>query len=146
MVKQESFHVLTPGRGTHNITGQVQSVVQNSGVHIGLCQVFVHHTSASIILCENADPTVRADLETFMLHLVPDGDQMFSHTSEGPDDMAAHIRTIITQSTLSLPVSNGRCDLGIWQDMYLWEHRYQGYQRQLTVTIIGDIAGDSSNE
>jgi len=145
MVKQESFHVLTPGRGTHNITGQVQSVVENSGIHIGLCQVFVHHTSASIILCENADPTVRTDLETFMLHLVPDGDQMFSHTSEGPDDMAAHIRTIITQSTLSLPVSNGRCDLGVWQDMYLWEHRYQEYQRQLTVTVVGDMVGDSSN-
>jgi secondary thiamine-phosphate synthase enzyme len=139
MVKQDSFRISTKGRGTHNITHDVQSVVEASGISVGICQVFVHHTSASIILCENADPSVRTDLETFMLHLVPDGDPMFTHTSEGKDDMAAHIRSIVTQSTLSLPVSDGRCDLGVWQDMYLWEHRYKGHQRQLTVTVMGDL-------
>lgn len=138
MVKQDSFNILTNGRGTHNVTNEVQSLVKNSEISTGICQVFVHHTSASIILCENADPTVRADLETFMLQLVPDGDPMFSHISEGEDDMPAHIRTIVTQSTLNLPVNKGRCDLGVWQDIYLWEHRYRGHRRQLTVTIVGE--------
>ncbi|MFV2055327.1 MAG: secondary thiamine-phosphate synthase enzyme YjbQ [Thiohalomonadales bacterium] len=138
MVIQESFDIMTHGRGTYNVTNEVQSRVEQSGISTGICQVFLQHTSASIILCENADPSVRTDLETFMLHLVPDGDPMFNHVSEGQDDMPAHIRTILTQSTLSLPVKKGRCDLGIWQDMYLWEHRYQGHRRQLIVTIIGE--------
>jgi secondary thiamine-phosphate synthase enzyme len=99
--------------------------------------VFVHHTSASLILCENADPTVRNDLEAFARRLVPDGDPMFEHTAEGPDDMPAHVRSILTQSTLSIPVAGARADLGTWQGLYLWEHRHAGHPRKITVTVLG---------
>jgi secondary thiamine-phosphate synthase enzyme len=100
--------------------------------------VFLQHTSASLVLCENADPDVRTDLEHYMARLVADGDPIFEHTAEGPDDMPAHIRTIISGSDLTLPVSNGQCDLGTWQGVYLWEHRTAGHRRQLTVTVYGE--------
>jgi len=90
------------------------------------------------VLCENADPTVRIDMETFMSHLVPDGNSMFKHTTEGPDDMPAHMRSVLTDCSLSLPVSNGRCALGIWQGIYLWEHRTRAHQRKISVTVYGD--------
>ncbi|MDH5436592.1 MAG: secondary thiamine-phosphate synthase enzyme YjbQ, partial [Gammaproteobacteria bacterium] len=120
---QETIKIKTHGRGTHEISEQVQTIVKTSGITTGLCHVFVHHTSASLMLCENADPDVRTDLETFMSHLVPDGDPMFIHTMEGSDDMPAHIRTVITQTGLNIPITNGRCALGTWQGIYLWEHR-----------------------
>jgi secondary thiamine-phosphate synthase enzyme len=138
MVFQETLTIATQGRGTRDITGEVQRVVSGSGIHTGLCQVFIHHTSASLMLCENADPTVRRDLEAFMSRLVPDGDSLFHHTSEGLDDMPAHVRTLLTQTGLSVPVSGGRCALGTWQGIYLWEHRRASHRRQVTVTVQGE--------
>ncbi len=137
MIVQEQFSVSTRGRGTYDITDSVRRIVANADIDTGLCHIFVHHTSASLILCENADPTVRQDLETFMAHVVPDGDPMFRHIDEGPDDMPAHVRTILTQTDLNLPVTQGRCALGTWQGIYLWEHRTTPHQRRLTVTIHG---------
>lgn len=128
--------VSTPGRGSVDVTHDIQQIVSDSGIEQGLCHIFVHHTSASLMLCENADPTVRADLDRFMARLVPDGDPLFEHTDEGPDDMPAHIRTILTSTGLSIPVLNNRCDLGVWQGVYLWEHRRHGYRRSITVSIL----------
>jgi secondary thiamine-phosphate synthase enzyme len=138
MVFQESFSIVTRGRGTYSITEAVQERVCRSGVQTGLCNVFIHHTSASLILCENADPEVRADLERFMKRLVPDGDHLFEHTAEGTDDMPAHVRCILTAAELTLPVTRLRCGLGTWQGVYLWEHRTSGHRRQVTVTVYGD--------
>jgi len=136
----ESITVATRGRGTVELTGEVQQVVARSGVVRGLCHVFVHHTSASLMLCENADPDVLRDLETFMRDLAPDGDPRFVHTAEGPDDMPAHVRSVLTQSGLAIPVRDGRCDLGTWQGVYLWEHRRAPHRRRVTVTVQGEGA------
>lgn len=138
MTHQERFTVRTRGRGTYEVTDQIRQIVASAGIETGLCHVFVHHTSASLMLCENADPTVRQDLETFMARTVPDGDPRYRHTLEGPDDMPAHIRTVLTQTGLAIPVSHGRCELGTWQGIYLWEHRTAGHNRTLTVTVQGD--------
>ncbi|RUL88633.1 secondary thiamine-phosphate synthase enzyme YjbQ [Tautonia sociabilis] len=138
MVHSESFTIPTRGRGTVELTDRVQQAVASSGVGVGLCSVFVHHTSASLIICENADPSVRSDLERYFARLVPDGDPLFRHTLEGPDDMPAHVRSILTQASLSVPVSGGRCDLGTWQGLFLWEHRADGHRRRITVTVVGD--------
>lgn len=119
----ESLAIATRGRGTYEITDQVARVVRASGVERGLCTVFVHHTSASLILCENADPSVRSDLERYFVRLVPDGDPVFRHTAEGPDDMPAHVRSVLTAASLSIPVESSRLDLGTWQGVFLWEHR-----------------------
>lgn len=132
-----SLSVDAPGRGTVEITGEVQRVVAEAEVESGLCTVFVHHTSASLIICENADPSVREDLERFAARLVPDGDPMFEHTAEGPDDMPAHVRSVLTATSLTVPVAGGRCDLGTWQGVYLWEHRRRGHRRRVTVSVIG---------
>ncbi|HWM86000.1 MAG TPA: secondary thiamine-phosphate synthase enzyme YjbQ [Kofleriaceae bacterium] len=133
----ETLTVATSGRGTTAITDEVERVVRAADVGDGLCNVFLHHTSASLILCENADPTVRSDLERFARRLVPDGDPLFQHTDEGPDDMPAHVRTILTQSSLCLPVAGGRLALGTWQGVYLWEHRLSPHRRQVTVSVVG---------
>ena len=138
MVFQEGFEVATRGRGSYEVTDRVARIVDASGIGIGLCHVFVHHTSASLMLCENADPTVRRDLEAFMARLAPDGDPLFEHTQEGPDDMPAHVRTVLTQTGLSIPVAGGGCGLGTWQGVYLWEHRRMAHRRRLTVTVQGD--------
>lgn len=138
MVYQKQLTVSTHGRGTYDITREIGGFVSESSLQDGLCHIFVHHTSASLILCENADPTVRHDLETFMRRLVPDGDAMFQHIDEGPDDMPAHVRTVLTQTGLSIPVTRGRCALGTWQGVYLWEHRTMAHQRRVTVTVYGD--------
>ena len=135
---QERITVATHGRGTYELTGEVRRAVAKAGIETGLCHVFVHHTSASLMLCENADPTVRRDLETFMARLVPDGAAMFQHADEGPDDMPAHVRTVLTQTGLSIPISGGRCALGTWQGVYLWEHRTATHQRVVTITISGE--------
>lgn len=137
MVIQKTFTVTTRGRGTHEITAAVQDIVADSGVTTGLCHVFLHHTSASLMLCENADPDVRADLETFMARIAPDNDPDYVHTAEGPDDMPAHVRSVLTGNDLTLPVSNGRCDLGTWQGIYAWEHRSAPHRRRVTVTVLG---------
>jgi len=138
MVFQQELSFSTSGRSTINISAQVQNIVDQSGITIGTCHVFVQHTSASLMLCENADPDVQRDMETYMQHIVPDGDPMFLHQDEGPDDMSAHIRTVLTNPDLTMPVSNGRCDLGIWQGIYLWEHRTHCHQRRVIVTVQGE--------
>jgi secondary thiamine-phosphate synthase enzyme len=135
---RQKLTIETRGRGTVEITRQVQQVVEQSGTVQGLCHVFVHHTSASLIVCENADPTVRRDLEHFAARLVPDGNPEFVHDSEGPDDMAAHIRSILTLTSLTIPVEDRRCDLGTWQGIFLWEQRTDPHRRRITVTVIGD--------
>jgi secondary thiamine-phosphate synthase enzyme len=138
MTRQQTFSIDTRGRGSYEITREVQRLVTETGIRTGLCHVFVHHTSASLMLCENADPTVRQDLERFMLRLVPDGDPMFRHDDEGADDMPAHVRSILTNMDLTLPVSAGRAALGTWQGVYLWEHRTHAHRRRVTVTVQGD--------
>lgn len=134
---QETLQTNTRGRGTYEITHKIEQIIERSGINTGLCHIFIHHTSASLVLCENADSSVRTDLEEFMAKLVPDGDPMFDHTMEGPDDMPAHIRSILSKMDLTIPVSNGRGALGTWQGIYLWEHRIQPHNRQVTVTVTG---------
>jgi secondary thiamine-phosphate synthase enzyme len=133
----ERIEVATGGRGTVDITREVARVVRAADIAAGLCNLFIHHTSASLIVCENADPTVRADLERFARRLVPDGDALFEHTDEGPDDMPAHVRTVLTQTSLTLPVAGGRLALGTWQGVYLWEHRLRPHRREVTVSVLG---------
>jgi len=131
-----SCTIKTTGRGTQLITAVVADVVALAECEAGLCNLFLQHTSASLILCENADPDVHTDLENFMQKLVRDGDPSFLHDAEGPDDMPAHIRTILTQNSLTIPIVNGRLALGTWQGIYLWEHRTSAFNRKLLVTII----------
>ncbi|WP_456414164.1 secondary thiamine-phosphate synthase enzyme YjbQ [Thiolapillus sp.] len=137
MIHQEEISLHTKGRGTYNISPEVESIVSASGIVTGLCHVFVQHTSASLILCENADPAVRGDLERFLINLVPDGSPMFRHIDEGNDDMPAHVRSILTNMDLTLPVAQGRPGLGIWQGIYLYEHRCSAHRRRVTVTVSG---------
>lgn len=132
---RRSLEIRMPGRGTRELTREVQETVAASGVRDGMCNVFVHHTSAALIVCENADPTVRRDLETIFARLVPDGDPELEHHDEGPDDMAAHARTVLTQVSLTVPVAGGRADLGTWQGIYLWEHRSAPHTRRITITV-----------
>jgi secondary thiamine-phosphate synthase enzyme len=136
MYHAETLTLRTSGRGTYEITDAVQRVVAGAGITRGLCTVFVHHTSASLVICENADPGVRQDLERFFARLAPDGDPLFGHVAEGPDDMPAHVRSIVTQSSLAIPVAEGRCTLGTWQGVYLWEHRTQPHSRRVTVSVV----------
>ncbi|MDH3304500.1 MAG: secondary thiamine-phosphate synthase enzyme YjbQ [Gammaproteobacteria bacterium] len=138
MISQHEIEIRTTGRGTYDLSRDVQRAVRESGIVSGLCHVFIRHTSASLMLCENADPDVMTDLETFMSQQVPDGDPMFIHTAEGPDDMAAHIRSVLTQSDLNIPIRDGRCALGTWQGIYLWEHRYAPHTRRVVLTIQGE--------
>jgi secondary thiamine-phosphate synthase enzyme len=138
MIAQHTIELETRGRGSYSITERLQELVGQTGITTGLCHVFLQHTSASLMLCENADPDVRVDLETFMSRLAPDGDPALLHGAEGPDDMPAHIRTVLTHSDLTLPVGKGRCLLGTWQGVYLWEHRQAGYSRRLIVTVSGE--------
>ena len=138
MIAQAEICIDTTGRGTYDISRDVQAAVRKSGIGVGMCHVFVRHTSASLMLCENADPSVRRDLETFMQRQVPDGDPMFTHTAEGPDDMPAHVRSVLTQSDLNIPIRDGRCALGTWQGVYLWEHRTAPHARRVLVTVQGE--------
>ncbi|MGB5539932.1 MAG: secondary thiamine-phosphate synthase enzyme YjbQ [Gammaproteobacteria bacterium] len=138
MIYQATLQVGTRGRGSYHITDRVQELVLKSRVGTGLCHLFLQHTSASLVICENADTDVRADMERFMSRLVPDGDPLFVHTLEGPDDMPAHVRSLLTHTDLTIPVGSGRCLLGTWQGIYLWEHRAAGHRRDITVTVSGD--------
>ncbi len=138
MFHRGELTVATKGRGTYDITREVAGVVAASNARNGLATVFIHHTSASLIICENADPSVRHDLETFAAKLVPDGDRMFTHDAEGDDDMPAHVRTVLTQTSIGLPITNGKLSLGTWQGLYLWEHRTSPHRRQVSVTVIGE--------
>ena len=134
---RERLEIDTRGRGFVEITDRVQRAVAASGIDEGLCTVFIHHTSASLIIGENADPSVRRDLEPFFARLVPDGDPLFTHTAEGDDDMPSHVRSVLTATSLGIPVVGGRCDLGTWQGIYLWEHRRAPHRRRVTVLVQG---------
>jgi secondary thiamine-phosphate synthase enzyme len=136
-IHQDSFVADCRGRGTYDVTARVSEIATASGIAEGLATVFVHHTSASLIVCENADPDVRRDLEAWLARAVPDGDPLFRHTAEGPDDMPAHVRSALTQSSLAIPVREGRLDLGTWQGLYLYEHRRAAHPRRVSVTVIG---------
>ena len=135
MTHQEIIRYPTEGRGTYEITELVRAIVRNADVETGLCHLFLQHTSASLILCENADPSVRHDLESFFARLAPDEGQIYLHASEGPDDMPAHLRTLLTQVAMTLPVSHGSCALGTWQGIYLYEHRWRPHERRVIVTV-----------
>ena len=138
MITRGEISVATRGRGTYQITDDVARIVAKSRVTVGLATVWLHHTSASLIVCENADPDVRRDLDAFFARLVPDGDPIFTHTAEGDDDMPAHVRTALTTVNLSIPIDNGRLSLGTWQGIYLWEHRTRPHQRVIVVHVIGE--------
>jgi len=138
LISQHELTIATRGRGIYELSADVQQAVGHSGITTGLCSVFIRHTSASLMLCENADPDVMRDMEAFMARQVPDGDPLFTHTAEGPDDMPAHVRSVLTQSDLNLPVQDGRCALGTWQGIYLWEHRLAPHTRRVIVTIQGE--------
>ena len=133
---QDRIHIETHGRGLTDITEAVCAVVAQAEAGDGLCHVFVHHTSASLIIQENADPDVRRDLDAFFARLVPDGDPIYRHTDEGPDDMSAHVRSGLTATALTIPISGGRLELGTWQGIYLWEHRTHPHRRKITVTAV----------
>jgi secondary thiamine-phosphate synthase enzyme len=138
MVEQKTLEIRTRGRGTTDITAEIARVIAASGIAKGVCTVFLQHTSASLILCENADPDVRRDLETLLSRLAPDGDPAYVHDTEGPDDMAAHARSILTSNSHTIPVTEGRMILGTWQGIYLYEHRHMGHARSVAVTVIGE--------
>lgn len=138
MFHRGELTIATKGRGTYDITREVAGIVGASNARVGLATVFIHHTSASLIICENADPSVRRDLEAFAARLVPDGDRLFTHNAEGDDDMPAHVRTILTQTSIGIPIAGGKLALGTWQGLYLWEHRTSPHRRQVSVTVIGE--------
>ena len=138
MIHQQTLEFRTRGRGTQEVTAELQRAVAACGIRTGVATVFLQHTSASLVLCENADPDVRADLETILARLVPDADPGYRHDTEGPDDMAAHARTVLTASSLTLPVSGGRLALGTWQGLYLYEHRSAPHSRSIVVTVMGE--------
>jgi secondary thiamine-phosphate synthase enzyme len=131
----EHFAVTTPGRGLHEITSNVGALVARAAVRDGLCTLFVRHTSASLVIQENADPSARHDLERWLDRLVPDGDPFYRHDAEGPDDMPGHIKAALTAVSLSIPISGGELALGTWQGIYLWEHRTRGSRRELVLHI-----------
>jgi secondary thiamine-phosphate synthase enzyme len=137
LVTQQTLTVTSRGRGAIDITDEVVAVVAQSRCAVAVCNVFVRHTSASLIICENADPQVLRDLEAFLARMVPDGDSLFRHTAEGPDDMPSHVRSVLTQASISIPVRDSRLLLGTWQGLYLYEHRHRGHTRQVTVTVQG---------
>ena len=127
--------IRTRGQGLHEITDQIQAVVAEAGVGEGLCTVFIRHTSASLTIQENADPSARHDLEAWLNRLVREDDPLYTHTAEGPDDMPSHIKAALTATTLSVPIVDGRLALGTWQGIYLWEHRRRAHTRSLVVHV-----------
>ncbi len=137
MVFQQTLEIATRGRGTTEITAEVDALVRSAKIDCGLAQLFVLHTSCSVIVTENADPSVRRDLETLAQRWAPDADAAYRHRDEGDDDMAAHGRNLLAGTSLSVPVRGGRLFLGTWQGIYLWEHRSAGQQRRLVLTIVG---------
>jgi secondary thiamine-phosphate synthase enzyme len=136
MAFRRQLMLATKGRGSYEITALVAEAISASGVGDGLASVFIHHTSASLFIGENADPDVLRDLEAFMARLVPDGDPLYRHIEEGDDDMPAHVRAVLTASSLAIPIAGGRLDLGTWQGIFVWEHRRVSHQRRLTVTAL----------
>jgi secondary thiamine-phosphate synthase enzyme len=137
MAYQAILDIRTRGRGTQEITADVARVVAASGVDIGIAHVFVQHTSCSLLITENADPAVRQDLETLARRWAPDGDRAYRHDDEGDDDMAAHARSVLSGSSVTVPIGGGRLLLGTWQGIYLWEHRTSAHTRRVVVTVTG---------
>ena len=135
---QQLLKIRTQAKSLRNITSEVTSIVSKSGIQIGLCTIFLRHTSASLIIQENADPDVLADLETFFAKLIPDSLSDYRHSAEGADDMPAHIRSAITKTSENIPITQGRLALGIWQGIYVWEHRAIGHTREVLVHISGN--------
>ncbi len=133
----KTLHIPVSGQGLHEFTDQVRALVADSGAEEGLCTLFIQHTSASLLIQENADPSARRDLEAWLNRLVPEDDPLYTHTLEGPDDMPAHIKASITATSLGIPVQNGRLALGTWQGIYLWEHRYYSGRRNCIVHLTG---------
>jgi secondary thiamine-phosphate synthase enzyme len=133
---QRTFSVATKGQGLYDVTRQVAAVVAESGVAIGLVTVFIRHTSASLVIQENADPAVLRDMDAWMRRLAPEGAH-YEHDDEGPDDMPAHLRSSVTRSSETIPVTDGRLALGTWQALYVWEHRHAGHRRELVVHVVG---------
>ena len=138
MVVSGEISIATRGRGFTELTDAVQQRVAASGVGEGLCSLWIRHTSASLLVCENADPEVLRDLERYMQRLVPDGDPLFRHVDEGADDMPAHVRAVLTHSDLNVPIRGGRLALGTWQGIFLWEHRLRGHARRVELTVLGE--------
>jgi secondary thiamine-phosphate synthase enzyme len=138
MVIRETVRIGTRGRSFESLTDRIADIVRRSTIGEGLCNVFIQHTSASLVISENADPAVGRDLENFMQRIAPDGGADYEHDAEGPDDMPAHIRSVLTNTTLSIPVARGRLLLGTWQGVYLWEHRHDGHTRDIVVTVVGE--------
>ncbi|MDB4956130.1 MAG: hypothetical protein JWO36_3699 [Myxococcales bacterium] len=138
MFHRGELTVATRGRGIYDITREVAAIVAQSAARNGLATLFIHHTSASLIVCENADPSVRHDLEAFAARLVPDGDRIFTHDAEGDDDMPAHVRTVLTQTSIGVPIEQAKLALGTWQGLYVWEHRTAPHERRVSVTVIGE--------
>ena len=136
-IYQEQFVIQSQERSTIEITDICQSFVQQNDINCGMCTLFIQHTSASLIITENADPTVRLDLETILQRLAPDGDPGYQHNYEGDDDMSAHIRCMLTNDSLTIPIRDNRLALGTWQGIFLYEHRYRGYSRKIIATLIG---------
>ncbi|NBV86002.1 MAG: YjbQ family protein [Verrucomicrobia bacterium] len=136
--KTVSFSIKTHGKGTYEITGLVAEILRDSGVRTGTATVFVQHTSASLVIYENADPSARVDLHAFFERLVPEDTDYFVHTDEGPDDMPSHLRMVLTRTSEVIPVANARLQLGTWQGIFLFEHRRAPHQRTLVVSIIGE--------
>lgn len=138
-MKQVIRHLTaSTNRGLTDITGAVRGVVESSGVREGLCTLFIRHTSASLVIQENADPAVRRDLEAFLSRLVPDGDPLFTHVAEGDDDMSAHVKTALTRTSEQVPIREGRLALGTWQGIYVWEHRAGRHRRDIVVHVLGE--------
>jgi secondary thiamine-phosphate synthase enzyme len=134
-MQRQEWSVRTHGRGFTDLTAKVSDFVKKSGVRDGLCNIFLAHTSASLILGENADPSVRRDLEAYFERLVPDGDARYEHDAEGPDDMPSHIRAVLTQNSITLPIVDGELGLGTWQALYLWEHRQIPHERRVMASL-----------
>ncbi|MER3546842.1 MAG: secondary thiamine-phosphate synthase [Rhodanobacteraceae bacterium] len=136
-IATSQLEVPTRGRGFVELDDRLRKVLAESGLREGIAHVFTHHTSCSLLICENADPLVREDLERFFTRLAPDGDPLFRHATEGPDDMPAHVRSILTGVSLNIPIHSGELRLGTWQGVYLWEHRSAPHVRKVSVTLIG---------
>jgi secondary thiamine-phosphate synthase enzyme len=138
MIYRGELTIATRGRGIYDITRDVVRLVGASGANEGLATLWIAHTSASLIVCENADPSVRTDLEAFFARLVRDGDPLFTHNDEGDDDMPAHVRSVLTQTSIGIPLAAGKLVLGTWQGLYLWEHRAAPHDRKITISVLGE--------
>ena len=138
MTHQEIISVKAPRPGLFNITARIHEIVQGAGIRFGMCHIFVQHTSCSLVIQENADPSARKDLESWLARLAPENDPLYTHTLEGPDDMPAHLRAAVTHTSENIPIVDGALGLGTWQGLYLWEHRRHPSPRQIVVTLMGE--------